>query len=100
MDLIGRLKDLDPFLASLIFLGALWIVYALSMSDPRIWCVAVGADGQYSTSNSDQPTPSRQPRHEGRLAVPEVTRGPVHRAVGPAMLTSCRGDRPSRRSAG
>ena len=69
MDLIGRLKDLDPFLASLIFLGALQ-VYALSTSDPRIWRVAVGADGQYSTSNSDQPTPSRQPRHEGRLAVP------------------------------
>jgi len=50
MDLIGRLKDLDPFLASLVFLGALWLVYALWTRDPRIWRVAVGADGQYSTS--------------------------------------------------
>ena len=50
MDVIDRLKDFDPFLVSLAFLAALWLVYSLWTRQPRIWHVAVGADGQYSTS--------------------------------------------------
>jgi hypothetical protein len=50
MDVIGWLKALDPFLVSLAFLGILWLVYSLWTRQPRIWHVAVGTDGQYSTS--------------------------------------------------
>ena len=47
----------------------------------------------------DDLAPSRLPRHECPLAVPEVTRGSVHRSAPPPTLTSSRRDRPSRRPA-
>jgi hypothetical protein len=50
MDFAKWLKDLDPFVVSVAFLLLLWLLYTLATREPRVWQVAIGADGQYSTS--------------------------------------------------
>jgi hypothetical protein len=51
---LSWIKAVDPYVAGLILLGIIWLIVALLTGSARIWRVAVGRDGRFSTSKLQQ----------------------------------------------
>jgi hypothetical protein len=52
--LLDFVKNLDPFVGALGFLSIIWAIVAVAHRSAKIWRVAVGVDGKFSTSKLQQ----------------------------------------------